>query len=406
MSPIAARLVASGHDVVWLSGRRFQPRVERTHCRFLPLHTSRDFSQLSVAEAFVRPKKRWLAEINQQLFERYTAHAITQMEDVARVLDHFSADLTLTSAGFLGAKWLHEVGGGPRWVSLGSSPLTASSPDVPPFGMGWQPLSGPFNHGRNRLLHQLFVTTLMRDERVRRNRLRATVGLEPEPTLYTDSVISPYLHLTTQPANFEYPRQNLADHIKFIGFLGQTDSADYVPPAWASRLDGQRPVIHVSQGTVATDAADLLRPTINALANADVTLVVTTGKQSDAHNQLATPPNTIVEPFIPHSWLLPKCDLFISNGGFQGVTTALTNGLPLLVIGNSEDKAEVAARVNYFKVGVGIAKRTVAPAVIQRAVKQILTDPQYRSHAARYRAQFLQNDAVGNAVEEIEKLLA
>ena len=55
-------------------------------------------------------------------------------------------------------------------------------------------------------------------------------------------------------------------------------SYDFRPPPWWSELDGERPVVHVTQGTV--DNADLTRlvgPTIEALASEDVIVVATTG---------------------------------------------------------------------------------------------------------------------------------
>ena len=50
------------------------------------------------------------------------------------------------------------------------------------------------------------------------------------------------------------------------------------PPVWWPKLDSDRPVVHVTQGTVDNaDLGRLLQPTIEALADEHVMVVATTG---------------------------------------------------------------------------------------------------------------------------------
>ena len=49
----------------------------------------------------------------------------------------------------------------------------------------------------------------------------------------------------------------------------------------------------------------------------------------------------------------------VTNGGYGAVQRALTTGVPLVVAGDTEDKPEVAARVEWF--GVGVNLRTGVP---------------------------------------------
>lgn len=96
---------------------------------------------------------------------------------------------------------------------------------------------------------------------------------------------------------------------------------------------GDAPVVHVTQGTVATEASDLIVPTIQALANEAVLVVATTGGQAiEGLNLESVPANVRLEPFIPHAQLLPYVDVMVTNGGFNGVQMALASGVP---IGNS-----------------------------------------------------------------------
>ena len=80
----------------------------------------------------------------------------------------------------------------------------------------------------------------------------------------------------TVPA-FEYPRSDAPATLHFAGPISATGSQAPRPSWWAD-LDGGRPVIHVTQGTIANkDFGQLVGPTLEALADDDVLVVVSTG---------------------------------------------------------------------------------------------------------------------------------
>jgi UDP:flavonoid glycosyltransferase YjiC (YdhE family) len=162
--------------------------------------------------------------------------------------------------------------------------------------------------------------------------------------------------------------------------------------------------VHVTQGTVATDAAQLIVPTLAALANEDVIVVATTGGRPIA--ELGPIPNNArVVEFLPYAQLLPRTSLMITNGGFGGVQLALAHGIPLIAAGGSEDKPEVAARIAW--TGAGIDLRTATPSVeqIRKAVRTLLREPTYRANARRLQTETATYDAPRLAVRAIESLL-
>ena len=141
-------------------------------------------------------------------------------------------------------------------------------------------------------------------------------------------------------------------------------SQGFRPPPWWSELDGDRPVVHVTQGTIDNaDLGRLLEPTIEALGGEDVIVVATTGGRDVSQLKVPLPLNTYVAEYIPHDLLLPKVDVMVTNGGYGAVQRALSTGVPLVVAGNTEDKPEVAARVAWAGAGVnlGPARRGRAP---------------------------------------------
>ncbi|PRC57278.1 glycosyl transferase, partial [Mycobacterium sp. ITM-2017-0098] len=84
-----------------------------------------------------------------------------------------------------------------------------------------------------------------------------------------------------------------------------------------------------------------------------------TGGRPVSQIRIPLPPNTYVAEYLPHDVLLPMVDVMVTNGGYGSVQRALSDGVPLVVAGQTEDKPEVAARVEYF--GAGVNLRTGTP---------------------------------------------
>ena len=74
----------------------------------------------------------------------------------------------------------------------------------------------------------------------------------------------------------------------------------------------------MSQGTVATDADQLIRPALAGLADQDVLVIAVTGG-TDPGLLGELPANTRVERYLPFEEILPHVDVFVTNGGFGGV---------------------------------------------------------------------------------------
>lgn len=110
--------------------------------------------------------------------------------------------------------------------------------------------------------------------------------------------------------------------------------------------NANRPVVYVTQGTIDNIDLDLLvGPELRGLADLDVTVVATTGGRPVAQIPGDIPANARVAEFVPHADLFPHISVMVTNGGFGGVQSALADGVPLVIAGDTEDKPEVAARV-------------------------------------------------------------
>jgi UDP:flavonoid glycosyltransferase YjiC (YdhE family) len=169
-------------------------------------------------------------------------------------------------------------------------------------------------------------------------------------------------------------------------------------PAWWTDLNSGRRVVHVTQGTL--DNADLskvIQPTVAALADQDLLVVVATGGRPVSELRMALPDNVRVAEMLPYAELLPKIDAMVTNGGYGGVQMALAHGLPLIVAGAREDKPEVAARVAWSGSGVNLRVERPVPDVIGEAVSDVLTKPGYRGNARRLAGGNLQDGSAAHA---------
>jgi UDP:flavonoid glycosyltransferase YjiC (YdhE family) len=112
---------------------------------------------------------------------------------------------------------------------------------------------------------------------------RAEVGLPPLGQSFIDTFAGDYLYLQGTVPSFEYPRGDLPEHLHFVGpFLPEEAPPGFAAPAWWPELDQERPVVLLTQGTVATDPRQLIVPALRALAEEPVLVLATSGGLREA----------------------------------------------------------------------------------------------------------------------------
>jgi UDP:flavonoid glycosyltransferase YjiC (YdhE family) len=213
----------------------------------------------------------------------------------------------------------------------------------------------------------------------------------------------PDLFLQFTAEAFEYPRSDIPSSIEFVGPIPVEAPADFHQPEWLKELDGSKPVVLVTQGTIAnTDLNELIGPTLAGLSTEDVTVIAATGRPDGA---LATPipSNAVVTPYIPE--LLPRVDVFVTNGGYGAVNKALSHGVPVVVAGETEDKAFVAARIAWTGAGINLATSRPSPEEVRNAVREVLNDVTYRTKARVLQDDFAQYNALERITFHVDSFL-
>ena len=67
----------------------------------------------------------------------------------------------------------------------------------------------------------------------------------------------------------------------------------------------------------------------------------------------------------------------ITNGGYTGVTMALAHGVPIVQAGTTEEKAEIAARIEWSGAGVRLGKTHPLSSALAAAIDRVRTEPSF-----------------------------
>jgi MGT family glycosyltransferase len=404
--PLARELVRRGHVVAWYTGAAYREKVEAAGAVLHPhVHApDRDVAAMD-AQYPERARLKGIAKFKFDIREVFIAAVPGQVADLEDLLDEVRPDVIVAEPGMAAAASVIEHRHGIPWATCGISAFAMKSEDTAPFGLGLRPAATPLGRARDRLLHKLVDRTLYRDVDRDYRAMRATLGLPPTHDGVFEATLSPHLYIQPTVPSFEYPRRDLAPQVRFVGPLLPSAPAEFEPPRWWNemQLDG-RPVVLVTQGTVATDPRELLLPALEALRDEPVQVIAVTGGPDPA-DLPAAPENARVERFVPFAALMPHVSAMVTNGGYGGLHYALAHGVPLVVAGASEEKPELVARVNWSGVGIGMRTQRPSPSRLRRAVRSVLDEPSYTARALQLQAEMAGHDGPALAADLVEGLV-
>lgn len=406
---VTRTLVEAGHDVRFLTGARYREVVEKAGARYLPLPEAADYDDRSMDAAFPgRVGLKGPAGIRYDMIEIFLKPMSAQVAALRQALTT-PTDIVMTEPMFTGILSLlvEPRASRPAVVALGIIPLGLKSRDTAPFGLGVQPMPGPFGRLRDKLMTFMAEKVIFApvqkfaDEQVMALTGRHAPGFFLNWPSQADAIVQ-----FTVP-EFEYPRSDLPETVHFVGPVSASAPKSRALPAWWSELDGTKPVVHVSQGTVANqDYEELILPTIRGLAHDDVIVVVTTGGRAVSTVPGHIPANVRLAEYLPYDELLPRTDVMVTNGGYGGVHFALKHGVPLVVAGMTEDKIEVSARVEWSGVGVNLRTNRPEDAAVASGVRRVLADPAYSGAANRIGVSIARAPGVAGILPVVDQLVA
>ncbi|WP_448629762.1 glycosyltransferase [Cellulomonas soli] len=227
------------------------------------------------------------------------------VDDLTDLVASFAPHVVLTESAFVAgamAAARHDL----PCVALSVIPLALTSRDTAPFGTGLAPSSGVVGRVRNAALRLVVEKVVFRDaQRVARTMMAELGMAHPRGFLldWVSQLATRTLHASVP--GLEHPRSDLPASVELIGPILPREVERFERPVWWSDLleacTARRPVVLVTQGTVATDPQRLVLPAIAGLAHEDVLVVATTPGAADGSGvaEADVPANARVTDFVP-----------------------------------------------------------------------------------------------------------
>jgi UDP:flavonoid glycosyltransferase YjiC (YdhE family) len=349
--PLAHALRAQGHEVALCSAPALRPAVERQRLPFFAAGLDWDTSDPRYIEVLCEeaggltfPPLTGMARLAWVTNELFIGAAARRMlPDVVRIARDWSADLIVRQ-------------------SLEYSGCVAAER----LGLPHASVADAAHSALDR--RQEVAASL--------DRLRSSVGLPPDPD---GEMVYRYLHLCFAPPRFDGPDAVFPPTACFLRHTNPTLAGEALP-AWVDELEA-RPTVLLSMGTVFHRTAGIYEAVLEGLGDEPVNLVVAVGFDQDAGRFGPQPPHVRLEPYLPLAALLPRCDLFITHGGFNSVKESLAAGVPMVVIPISADQPYSAQRCAALGVGVALGPDQRSPSDVRRAARTVLAERAYTRRA-------------------------
>jgi MGT family glycosyltransferase len=411
MLSVARHLSSLGHSITFLSGRLFRDQAVALGFQFVPFTGKADFDYRRMDEEFpeVAAATPGPDAMNAICIYGGIDPVPDQDRAIQQILSEGQVDLIVTDVYFWGIfpLLLGPRDARPPVLTFGVLPLLVSSRDVAPLS---GPDASPEGRLRNQEETQQFFA-MMQPATTHFNEVLRSCGAPELPEFFLDSAAhlpDRFLELTAEA--FEYPRSDMKKSIQFIGNLMPNGHTKSPMPAWWDSLDESKPVVLVTQGTIANwDLSQLIEPAIAALADEQVTVIVAAGRPDLEAIRLpggVKPQNAKIENYIPFEQILPRVDVFVTNGGFGSVNLSLSKGIPMVVAGDTEDKIFTAGRVGWSQAGVNLATGHPTGEQIRTAVRAVLQDKKYKENATRLQKEFARYNAFDLITETVNSMLS
>ncbi len=286
-------------------------------------------------------------------------------------------------------------------ISGGTAPFDENFPPVFMARAPWESAFGRFvnRHVLHAVLRMLAVP-LVRENVTYFQRK----GLRCPPQLRTLTELDHAPGIYPCPVDFDFPRRNSAAKLIYTGSCALAAAQPRVEFPW-DRLRREGPKIYVSFGTAANIEAQQFEMILAVAERLEVQVILSCGRANPAVAALqAAHPAHVVMDFVPQLEVLRRVDLFVTHAGFNSVTEALAEGLPLLAVPITADQPGYAGRIVHHGCGEMIPFRKLDAARFERALRKLLADlPGYRRNAEAMQRRIAAAGGVQKAADFVEQ---
>lgn len=393
---VVRKCVGAGHEVRVLGTEGLRGRMDGAGAVFRRYRYAPDNDRRQAATDLL---KDWEAKNPLDAFARIRDRvmfgpASRFCRDIIEELEAETADVVIVDVMIASALCAAEAAGIPR-VLLVHALYGIPRYGATPMGAGFLPAAGALERLRDRAVFGITIR-LLRPALAPVNATRAELGLNSYESPLELFDLADRIVVCTSPS-YDFDADAAPGNLVYVG----PQSSDAAGQQWESpwREAPPRPLVLVSLSSTFMEQDRLLQDAIDALGRLPVYGLVTTGPTLDA-SSFTTPPNVVVQSWVPHAAVLPHCAAVVTHGGHGTVMKTLAAGVPMIVAPLGRDQPDNAARVVHANAGLRLTKPDAAR--LEHAIRQVLEQPQYAAGARAMAERLADERDDGLVVREIE----
>ena len=397
--PLGKELQQRGHRVTLIGVLDAQAKAQAAGLEFRVIGES-EFPLGSSAEFFAK-----LGQLNGQEAFKYTIQLFKDttnisLRDAPKVIKDAGIEALLMDQTMSQLGTIADVSGLP-FITICSAVVLNREPSVPPFMTNWDYSPAWWSKLRNKLGYKLLnratqpITELINNYRREKNL--------PAYSNANDRY-SQLAQISQQPAELEFPRQNLPNCFHFTGPYHSATGREVADFPF-DKLTGQ-PLIYASMGSVLGSKLEIFQSIAKACKNLDAQLVISLGGSASPEVLQGLPGNPLVVGYAPQLQLLEKAELTITHAGMNTTLECLTNGVPMVAIPIANDQPGIASRIVWSGCGEAVPVKKVNADNLRIAIKKVLTEDSYRKNALRLQTAIQKAGGTKRAIDIVEQAIS
>ena len=223
-------------------------------------------------------------------------------------------------------------------------------------------------------------------------------GTDPLPDM--EFIHTGALNMYVYPEVLDYTDERPLDSswLRLDSSVRRTETEADIPGEF---LDGTKPLIYFSLGSLGSADVKLMRRVIAALAETDYRIIVSKGP---LHDEITLANNMWGAEFLPQTTIMPNVDLVITHGGNNTVTEAMHFGKPMVLLPLFWDQYDNAQRVHERGAGRRLDTYGFTPEELRATVAELLADTALRARLTAMGEGIRARNGLEQAAERIEQL--
>ena len=399
MLPLGQELQRRGHRVTLFGTLDTQSKALAAGIEFQPIG-EKDSPPGSTAESFAK-----LGQLRGLAAFRYTIEMLKRvssvtLQDAPASMKAAGVEALLVNQSSVEGGTIAEFLKIP-FITVCSAVVLNREPSIPPFFTTWKYSPAAWARLRNEIGNTL-LNSVVKPLKDLINEYRREWKL-PLYSSLKDSY-SPLAQISNAPAEFEFPREELAPWFHFTG--SYHTSANRIPVSFPYEKLTGKPLIYASMGTLQNRLIWVFQTIASACEDLDVQLVISLGGSAKPESLPELAGNPLVVEYAPQLEVLEKATLMITHAGMNTTMECVKKGVPMVAIPVANDQPGVAARIAWTGAGELVTLKKLNVPSLKNAIRRVLTEESYKQNALRLQAATLAAGGVSRGADIIEQAVS